>query len=102
MVEPSVLSKSINLGLCVLQLDVVFVCFLVLIKSSIYLLSSQWALAALCHTMMSYNHAVGNKTPTSLFSQWVLMSQVIIMVIAKSCGLTSKHKAKPHLLHRGC
>ena len=30
VVEPSVLSKSINLGLCVLQLDVVFVCFLVL------------------------------------------------------------------------
>ena len=52
--------------------------------------------------MMSYNHAVGNRTPTSLFSQWVLMSQVIIMVIAKSCGLTSKHKAKPHLLHTGC
>ena len=34
VVEPSVLSKSINLGLCVLQLDVVFVCFLVLINSS--------------------------------------------------------------------
>ena len=32
--EPSVLSKSSNLGLCVLQLDVVFVVFLVLINSS--------------------------------------------------------------------